>query len=96
MKLESKPNESEAEFHVRVQDHLDKVREEAIEKLQGRYQVKEKRLLDRLSTAKARVEKEASDRTGSLIETGIAVLGALLGKPTPTRIGTAVRKGSRV
>jgi lipoate-protein ligase A len=31
-----------------------------------------------------------------MIETGIAVLGALFGKASPTKIGSALRKGSKV
>ncbi len=95
-KLESKVDESQADFTVRLQGLLDAAKEDEIEKLQERYGQKEKMLLDRLARAKERVEKESADSTGSIIETGIAVLGALLGKATPSKIGTAVRKGSRV
>lgn len=95
-KLESMPDESETDFRVRVQDMLDDTKELEIEKLQERYGKKEKILLDRLSRAKLRVEKEAADSTGSIIETGIALLGALLGKTSPAKIGTALRKGSKV
>jgi hypothetical protein len=95
-KLESKVGESRADFMVRLQDLLDDAKEGKIEKLQERYRKKEKTLLDRLARAKERVEKESSDSTGSIIETGIAVLGALLGKASPSKIGTAVRKGSKV
>lgn len=50
-----------------------------IEKLQVRYG-KKKTLLDRLSRAKERVEKESSDSTSSMIEADIAVLGPLFDK----------------
>lgn len=95
-KLESKVGESQSDFKVRLQDKLDDDKEIEIEKLQERYAKKEKTLLDRLQRAKERVEKESADSTGSIIETGIAVLGALFGKSSPTKIGTAVRKGSKV
>lgn len=95
-KLESKVRESRTDFTVRLQDLLDDAKETEIEKLQERYGKKEQVLLDRLSRAKARVEKESSDSTSSMIETGIAVLGALFGKTSPSKIGTAVRKGSKV
>jgi hypothetical protein len=95
-KLESKVDESRSDFIVRIQDGLNDKKEIEIEKLQLRYAKKEKTLLDRLSRAKDRVEKESSDSTGSMIEAGIAVLGALFGRPSPTKIGRAVSKGSKI
>jgi hypothetical protein len=65
-KLESKVGESESDFKVRVQDMLNDKKEKEIEKLQTRYDKKEKTLLDRLSRAKARVEKEEADSTSSM------------------------------
>jgi hypothetical protein len=95
-KLESSADESRSDFMVRLQDGLNDKKEIEIEKLQMRYGKKEKTLLGRLSRAKERVEKEASDSTGSMIEAGIAVLGALFGRPSPTKIGRAVSKGSKI
>jgi hypothetical protein len=95
-RLESKVDESRADFMVRLQDGLNEKKEIEIEKLQVRYGKKEKTLLERLSRAKERVEKEVSDSTGSMIEAGIAVLGALFGRSTPTKIGRAVSKGSKI
>ena len=95
-KLESKVNESEVDFKVRLQDMLNDKKESEIEKLQTRFSKKEKTLLDRLSRAKERVEKEAADSTSSMIETGIAVLGALFGRTTPTKLGRAFKKGSNI
>ncbi len=96
LKLESKVNESSSDFLVRVQDILKEKKENEIEKLQVRYATKEKTLTNRFSRAKERVEKESSDTTNSMIETGIAVLGALFGKASPTKISSALRKGSKV
>ena len=95
-KLESKVDETESDFLVRLKGILDEKKEVDIEKLQTRYGKKEKTLLDRLSRAKARVEKESADSTSSMIETGIAVLGALFGKSSPTKIGRAFKKGSNI
>ncbi len=89
-------NESHSDFLVRLKDMLDDKKELEIDKLQTRYGKKEKTLLDRLSRAKARVEKESADSTSSIIETGIAVLGALFGKSSPAKIGRAVSKGSKI
>ena len=95
-KLESKVGETRSDFMVRLQDMLNDKKEIEIEKLQVRYAKKEKTLLDRLTRAKERVSKEAADSTGSIIEAGIAVLGALFGRPTPTKIGRAVSKGGKI
>jgi hypothetical protein len=96
LKLESNINESHSDFIVRVQDKLNDKKELEIQKLQDRYRKKEDILLDRLERAKERVKKESSDSTSSIIETGIAVLGALFGKASPTKIGSALRKGSKI
>ena len=95
-KLESKVGESLGDFTVRLKDILDDKKEDEIEKLQVRYGKKEKTLLSRLSRAKERVEKESSDSTSSMIEAGIAVLGALFGKSSPSKIGRAMSKGSKI
>ena len=95
-KLESKVGESRSDFIIRLKDILDDKKENEIEKLQIRYEKKEKTLLNRLARAKERVEKESSDSTSSMIEAGIAVLGALFGRSTPTKIGRAVSKGSKI
>jgi hypothetical protein len=95
-KLESKVGEEESDFKVRLQDMLNDKKEKEIEKIQTRFEKKEKTLLDRLGRAKERVEKEAADSTSSMIETGIAVLGALFGRTSPTKISRAFKKGSNI
>ena len=95
-KLESRPDESHSDFIVRLQDILNDTKEVKIEKLQERYDKKEKTLLAKLSRAIKRVEKEESDSTSSMIETGIAVLGALFGRSTPSKIGRVFKKGSSI
>jgi hypothetical protein len=95
-KLESKVEESESDFKVRLQDMLNDKKESEIEKFQTRFEKKEKTLLDRLGRAKERVEKEESDSASSMFEAGIAVLGALFGKTSPAKIGRAFKKGSNI
>jgi hypothetical protein len=95
-KLESKVEESRSEFIVRVQDILKEKKETEIEKLKTQYGSKEKALLVRLDRAKERIEKETSDSTGSMIEAGIAVLGALFGGTSPAKIGRAVSRGGKI
>jgi len=95
-KVESKVGETRSDFIVRLQDMLNDEKEREIEKLQATYGRKEKVLIDRLSRANERAEREASDATGSMIEAGIAVLGALFGRKSPTNIGRAVSKGGKI
>jgi len=75
---------------------MDKKKEAEIQKLQTRYDKKEKTLSTRLNRAKERVEKEVSDSRTSMIETGIAVLSALFGKASSAKIGRAVNKGNKI
>jgi hypothetical protein len=95
-KIESVPGESKADFMIRFQDFLEEKKEEEIDKLKERYGKKEKTLFERLRRAQERVEKEEADSTSTLIETGIAVLGALFGKTSATKIGRAVNKGGKI
>jgi len=95
-KLESKIGETRSDFFVRLQDMLNDQKEREIEKLQATYGRKEKVLIDKLSRAKERAEREASDATGSMIEAGIAVLGALFGRKSATNIGRVVSKGGKI
>ena len=95
-KIESKSGESESDFIVRLQDRQNDKKEAEIEKLKTRYASKEKVFRDRLLRAQERVEKESTDSTGSMIDAGIAVIGALFGRATPTKIGRAFKKGSNI
>ncbi len=95
-KLESKPEESNSEFKVRVQDRLNDKKEQEIEKLKVRYASKEKVLTARLARAQERVEKESSDSTASMIDAGIAVIGALFGRRSTSSIGRAFKKGNTI
>ncbi len=95
-KLESKAGESESDFIVRLQDLLNDKKEVEIEKFKTRYASKEKVLTGRLDRAKERVDKESADSTSSMIDAGIAVIGALFGRATPSKIGRAFKKSSDI
>lgn len=99
-KLESKPYESIGDFKVRLQDMLNNKKEQAIETLKERYAKKEQTLQDRLALAQERVEKEESDvsskTTDMMISAGMAVIGALFGSRSTSKIGTTLSKGSRI
>ena len=95
-KLESKVEESRSDFLVRLQDILSDEKEKQIEKLKVSYERKEKVLTERLSRAKERMKKESSDSTSSMIDAGIAVIGALFGRTSPAKIGRVFKKGSNI
>ena len=94
-KMESAPYESLADFKVRLNDILADKKEIEIEKLQQRYGQKERVLIDRLSRAEERVEKEQADASSSMITTGIAVLGALFGRSSSANVGRVLSRGNR-
>ncbi len=94
-RLSSEPYESLGDFKVRIKDILDDKKEQEIEKLQERFERKEKTLLTRLQRAKEKLQKEEADANSSLLDTGIAVLGALFGRSSSTKITRAISKGSR-
>jgi len=94
-RLSSKPYEDISDFKIRIKDELDSKKEREIEKLQNQYEKKEKRLLKRLERAQAKVEKEEADASSSMVDTGIAILGALFGRTSTAKLGRAFSKGSR-
>ena len=94
-RLSSVPYESLGDFKVRIKDQLDDKKEVEIEKLQERYEKKEKTLLKRIQRAQDKVSKEEADASSSMVDTGIAILGALFGRSSTAKLGRAFTKGSR-
>ncbi|OEU48842.1 MAG: hypothetical protein BA866_05925, partial [Desulfobulbaceae bacterium S5133MH15] len=83
-KFESVPGESSGDFKVRFSDSLREHKDEAVEKLKGKYELRQERLEKKLQTAYNRLEKEKVDvttkTTDSLISFGAAVVGAFFGR----------------
>ena len=96
LRLESKVDESYEDFIVRVEDILQDKFEEALEKLKDRYKSKFDRLEAQIQKAAMQVQKEEADQTNSLISAGMSIIGALFGRSSVSKIGTAVSKSSRV
>jgi len=100
LKLKSGPGDSLTDFKVKVQDAIRDLKEKEIERLQEQYDKKEKMIRRRYARAKERLEKEeadvASKTTDSIINAGVAVLGALFGRRSVSRVGTALKSGKRV
>lgn len=84
LKQYSKPNESEADFRVRLRHSLHEQRDEQIEKLRKRYTPKIATLEDRIRRAEERVEREKSQMKQQGLQTAISfgatILGALFGR----------------
>lgn len=93
--FESYPDENLRDFKVRFNDFLRRQKEEGIEQLRQKYQVRQDRLEQKLNNALARLEKEQGDvqtkKTDSLISFGVAVVGAFFGRKSfsATNIGRA-------
>ncbi len=96
LRMESKIDESYDDFTVRVEDVLKDKFEEELDKLKDRYKSKFDRVQAQIERAAAQVEKEKSDQTSSLITAGMSIIGALFGRSSVSKIGTAVSRGSRV
>ncbi len=105
IKLESQPNEPEADFMVRIADHMREEKEIAAEKLLGTFNTKRQRLEKQLDRALAKIEKEKGDVTAKTTDTvlsiGTAVLGAFFGRKafssaTITRTASGFRKAGQV
>jgi hypothetical protein len=84
LKLNGLPQETEADFRVRVMDAAREQRDAALEKLRKRYAPKLATLQDRIRRAEERVGREKSQydqqKMQTAISVGATVLGALLGR----------------
>lgn len=96
LRIESKIDESYDSFLVRVEDILKDKFETELDKLKDRYKSKFDRVESQIERAAAQVEKEESDQTSSLISAGMSIIGALFGRSSVSKIGTAVSKSTRV
>ena len=103
--FESTPGESLGDFKVRFSDFLREQKDEAVEKLREKYELKQERIEKKLQTALHRLEKEKVDvktkTTDSLISFGVAVVGAFFGRKalsvsTIGKAATGMRSVGRV
>ena len=103
--FESRPGEAAGDFKVRFNDYLREKKDEAVEKLRQKYQLRQAGLEQKLNRALDRLDKEKVDvqtkTTDSLISFGVAVVGAFFGRKavsasTIGRAATGVRSVGRV
>ena len=100
----SRPEESEAEFRVRIAQRVKEHRDRELERVREKHAAKLATLTDRIERARQKVEREKAEAKNKSLQTyvsiGSAVLGALLGRRTvsSTTIGkaaTSMRSASR-
>ena len=100
----SRPDESEADFRVRIAQKVREWRDAEIDRVRDRNAAKLASLTDRIDRARQKVERERAEAKNKSMQTyvsiGSAVLGALLGRKaaTSTNIGraaTSMRTASR-
>jgi hypothetical protein len=100
----SKPNESEAEFRLRLSQAAREDRDSQVEKLHDRYGPKMNTLKEQIRKAEQRVEKEKTQATQQTVQAGISVVTSVLGaffskKMTSTtnigRAATAMRAAGK-
>lgn len=83
LKLESRPGESEEQFHLRVNALLREKKAEAGQKIEARFRKKQQQLQVRLEKSLGRLDKEKGDVKTRTVDTalsfGVAIFGALFG-----------------
>lgn len=105
LKLESRPDESDNQFQLRIADALRQKKEDEVRKLEEQFQAKQRTLENRLEKAYARIEVEKGDVKARGMDTalsfGVAVIGALFGRKavsvtTASRSAQGVRSAGRM
>jgi FtsZ-binding cell division protein ZapB len=100
----SRPDESERDFRVRLQQAAREKRDDAVDDLRRKYASKVATLQDRVRRAQEKVEREASQAKQAKVQTavnfGTTLIGALMGRnritsTTVTRAGSAARAMGR-
>jgi hypothetical protein len=104
LKLVSRPDESERDFRIRLQQAAHEARDAAADKLRAKYAPKIASLQERIRIAQQAVEREKAQAKQSQMQTAISfgatLLGAFVGRKavsasTVGRATTAVRGASR-
>jgi Helicase HerA, central domain len=94
LKLTSRPEETERDFKVRVQDALRAARDEAVSEMRKKFAAKQAQIGEQLRRAEVSVEKESAQATQQKLQTtvsvGATILGALFGRKS-LGVGTVGR-----
>jgi DNA-binding ferritin-like protein len=99
-RLDSGAGETLSAFKRRLAEHLDRLKAKELDKLTERYKRKEAMIRKQLDRARTKVAKEEADvtakTTDTLVDAGLAVLGAFFGSRSTRRFGSTVSKGARI
>jgi hypothetical protein len=86
LKLTSRPDESERDFTVRVQEAQRAARDAAVDALRKKYGPKQAQMADQLRRAEASVDRETAQASQQKLQTGLSmsatILGAIFGRRT--------------
>jgi hypothetical protein len=102
--LTSRPDETESEFKVRVQDASRAARDAAVDAIRQKYAARQAALAERLRKAQAAMERESEQSSQQKLQTAVSIgatlVGALFGRKTFSagtigRATTAARGVSR-
>jgi len=92
--LTSRPDETEGEFKVRVQDAARASRDAAVEAVRRKYAARQAALTEKLRRAEAAVARETEQSSQQKLQTAVSIgatlVGALLGRK-PINVGTLGR-----
>ena len=102
LKLESEPKESMESFKARIMEELEERKSLESEKIERMFEKRFQTLQSRRQRAMQRVEKERQDMqqksTDSLIDTGLAIFGAIFGskRGAVSKAGRAIKSGKGI
>jgi hypothetical protein len=105
LKATSGPDETEAQFRIRLQQLAREERDRKTAALREKYAPKLATLTERLRRSEQAVEREAqqasSSKMATAVSVGAAVLGSLLGRravsaTSASRVGSAIRQASNI
>ncbi|PID48033.1 MAG: hypothetical protein CR967_01865 [Proteobacteria bacterium] len=105
LKLNSRPEQSEEAFMVEVRNKLEALKEDAIKKIEEKFEKKQTTLERKLDSAEHKLDKEKSDvsskTTNTIITIGSSILGAVFGRSLLSRtniakVGSSVKSASGI
>lgn len=100
LKTESKPNESMGDFKIRLTDVLRENKDEAVEKLRKKYEVKSDRLHTKYERLETKLDKEKYDvkakTTDTALSFGMAILNSFLGSSAKGKALRGITSASRI
>ncbi|NPA59042.1 MAG: DUF87 domain-containing protein [Epsilonproteobacteria bacterium] len=95
LKIESSLGQSKRDFMVDIADKLNELKDEKLQKLQDKFEVKYNRLEDKLKRLEIKLQKEQNDvsskTSDTIVDVGLALFGAFFGRKTSA---STLRRGA--